>query len=532
MDEKNNDGRQVLVIQNDEDIKPSKWTWAKYGKSIAKFKWWNVGATLGLGLVGFLGVQFGYNSTRSFTAKFFYNLPIRIDSDGDGAFVDGTPFSYFNIISYDNLTSIKETDKAFSKIDVTNITKNNEISIAINGYTDAKTNQFVVSTPVSYTISGKLSSLGDRDTAAKYVKALIESTKKDSESKVNSYSIPNLLPASFSELDFDQQIEKLSDQYDKVDSTYLELESVLSASTTTDTSSATSTKNKKAEDTTSIIVTGDEKGTPIQTIRSEFELRYRDGGISKFTTLMGELENEGSYYVNLNGDLSDDNINTMIQQFINAGNGIRKNILPSIITDINNYTSLLQIVSTGTADSNATLSSYYNTMIENKTKERDEYIRRLRVFGFGIPDAGISKLEDLAKITEPHAKDEHGELIQKNGKVQKLESFKGVASSERENDPWKKGCDAFQTKITEVKTQLLKDIDSGSAVYRFVNNKYRNSVNYYVYPGIISVTGGISPFIGIAAGLVLGFLASSLICCAVYISEEDKKEPMAIEESK
>ncbi len=531
MDEKNSDGRQVLVIQNDEDTKPSKWTWAKYGKSIAKFKWWIVGATLGLGLVGFLGIQFGYNpSTTKFTAQFSYNLPIHTDSDGDSAFVDGSPFSYFNIISYQNLLTIKETDKDFSKIDVRRITKNNEISIAINGYTDSKTNQFMVATPVSYTISGKLSSLGNQDTAAKYVKALIESTKVESASKVNSYSIPNLLPSSFGELDFDQQIEKLSDQYDKIDSIYIELESILSSSPASDASSdsISSSKSQDASDSsdaTNIIVTGDDDGTPIQTKRSEFELRYKSGGVSRFVTLMGELENKNNYFVNLNDDLSDEHIDLMVNQFTSAGEGIRKNVLPSIITDINNYTSLLKIVSSsGATGSSSTLANYYNTMIENKTKEKDEYIKQLRTLGFGIPSKGISTLEDLSAITDP--------TDGNNGKIQKLKALKTKSLAERESDTWKKGCDAFQTKILQVKTELLKDIDTGSSVYRFVNHKYRNSVNYYVYPGIISVTGGTSPFIGIAAGLVLGFLASSLICCAVYISEEDKNEPMPIETSK
>jgi len=32
-----------------------------------------------------------------------------------------------------------------------------------------------------------------------------------------------------------------------------------------------------------------------------------------------------------------------------------------------------------------------------------------------------------------------------------------------------------------------------------------------------------SPFVGLAAGLVAGFLISSIACCAVYISKEEKE---------
>lgn len=523
MDEKNNEGRQVLVIQNDEDIKPSKWTWAKYGKSIAKFKWWVVGFTLGLGLVGFLGIQFGYNliSTK-FTAQFSYNLPIHTDSSGNSVYVDGSTFSYFNIISYDNLQKIKESDNAFSKIDVKQITKNNEISIAINGYTDSKTDQFVVSTPISYTISGKLASLGNQDIAASYVKALIESTKNVSESKVNSYSIPNLLPNGFEALDFDQQIEKMSDQYDSIDTTLRELESILTPSSNSSNIDKAKDTTTVSDSTTSIIVSGNENGTPVQTIRSDFELRYRNGSVSTFTTLLGELGKKGNYYVNFSGDVSDEHIASLLNEYLNAGNGIRENLLPSLITEINTYQSLLKIASSGTSDPNSTLLAYYNSMIENKTKEKNEYVNQLRLLGFGIPTSGVTTLEDVHNITDPDAASE--------GKIQKLKSFQLKTLEDRETDTWKLACDAFQTKLSSTKAKLLEDIESGSKVYRFVNNKYRNSVNYYVNPGIISVKGGISPFIGMAAGLVLGFLGSTLISCAITIAEEDKKEPMTIEE--
>lgn len=522
----NNKNNQVLLIQSEEETEPSKWTWARYGKSIAKFKYWVIGFTLGLGVIGFLGIQFVYNPLRTnFSAKFSYNLPLVTDNDGNSTFVDGSPFSYYNIISYDNLASVKASNKDFSKIDVKRITKDNELSIAINGYTDSKTNQFTISAPISYTISGKLNSLGNQDVATSFVHALIDSVRAESQTKVDSYSIPNILPTSFDSLDYDEQIDKLSDQYDGIDDILSGLESILSTPSNSGSSSDNTTSEKvtqgKKSAASQVVVVGDENGTPVQTIRSNFELRYKSGGASKFTTVLGELD--VNHYVNLGGDTSDDNIQAKIEQLTYDGMGIKNSTLPTLIADINTYKSTLQTLVSGTT-ANATMVSKYSALIETTTKEKNDCVNKLRSLGFAIPDSGVNEIKDIAAIKNPD--DSTNTSV---GKIQKLKALKGN-TSEKAN--WTTGCDAFQTKINGIKSQLLQDIADGSKVYRFVNNKYRNSVNYFVYPGIISVSGNISSAIGAAVGVVLGYLATSLICCGVYISQIDKKEENGAIETK
>ena len=80
---------------------------------------------------------------------------------------------------------------------------------------------------------------------------------------------------------------------------------------------------------------------------------------------------------------------------------------------------------------------------------------------------------------------------------------------------------AFAEKIKNLKDSLTEERLSSTKVYRAA---YKNSKAVLLNTGYVTIEGGISPFIGLAAGLVAGFLVSSLICCSLFISKEDDEK--------
>ena len=80
----------------------------------------------------------------------------------------------------------------------------------------------------------------------------------------------------------------------------------------------------------------------------------------------------------------------------------------------------------------------------------------------------------------------------------------------------------------ETASRLKNDRLTAGDVYGFVNNKYNNQINFYT-PGVAKLQGHLSNFIGLAAGLVLGFALATVVCTFVYIAKKDKEEQQAEE---
>ncbi len=478
-----NDNRQVLIIQNDEEKIPSKWTWAKYGKSIARYKWWIVGGTFALGLVALLVVQFGYNKSKeTFKSEFSYNLAIKEDKAGNGTFMDGSVFNYYDIISEENLLAVKATNPDFAGIDVAKAIKKNDISISVNGYRNSTTNEFVVSLPVTYTLSGKLSCFGKQETATKFIKAVIDSTKEKAEAATNKYSISTLFPTDFvySGLDYEYQITLLSKQYEQIKTTLQGLYTTI--------------------DENSSMIKGNDSQT-LDSIISDYELAYKQGTGTVFTALQSSLESKKF----VNYDTS--NVQSSIDKLTELGESDIES-LKATLKNIEIYDERLKGISQSILAGDSAAASQaamYNEVILKLSLQKNDYAKELKTLGYNVPENVT--LDNVGTIA-----------LTGDGKIQKLDAVK---NGTEEGKSWAKACETFGNNIINVKNKLVKDIAAGSEVYRYVNNTYRNAVSY-TYPGIIDVSGSLSPWIGAIAGLAIGYLTSSLICCAVYISKEDK----------
>ena len=88
---------------------------------------------------------------------------------------------------------------------------------------------------------------------------------------------------------------------------------------------------------------------------------------------------------------------------------------------------------------------------------------------------------------------------------------------------WKAECDAFKLSLVETAGKLKNDRLTAGDAYGFVNNKYNNHVNFYT-AGIAKLEGHISNIVGAAAGLVLGFVLSTVVVTIIYVSKKDKEE--------
>ncbi len=492
MSEKNTDNRQVLIIQNDEERKSSKWTWGKYGKSIAKYKWWVTGSTLALGLVTLLAIQFVYNpSKETFKSEFSYNLAIKSGKSGNGTFLDGSTFNFYDVISESNLLAVKKTNSDFSGIDVSKAIKNSGISISVNGYQNSTTNEFVAFTPITYTLSGKLSYFGNQDTATKFVKAVIDSTKEKAEAAVQKYSINNLFPVDFvyASFGFEYQIELLAKQYDQIKNAMESLYTIVTSD--------------------SGVIKGNSDNQTLDSIISDYEFSYRQGAGTIFTALNSSLESKKFVNYDVN------NVQSSIDELKELGETDIES-LKSTLRDIEIYDDRLKGISQSILAGDSAAASQaalYNEKILELSLQKKDYAKELKTLGYDVPEDVT--LENINTIS-----------LTGDGKIQKLQAVK---DGTEDGQKWAKACESFKSSVIDVKNRLVKDITMGSDVYRYVNNTYRNNV-YYTYPGIIAVSGTVSPWIGAVVGLFVGYLASSLICCAVYISKEGKEKADAISE--
>lgn len=100
--------------------------------------------TFGVGIVGFLGLYFGYNAFAN-----VYNATFSYSDTGlaSETKADNTTFNYRSLISLETLKAVKAKSADYASIDVEGLTKNN--AFTINRTVDKDTNK------ISYTISIK-----------------------------------------------------------------------------------------------------------------------------------------------------------------------------------------------------------------------------------------------------------------------------------------------------------------------------------------------------------------------------------------
>ena len=123
--------QEQLVVEEEYIEEPSKWTFLKYIKSIAHFKWWVIGFTLFGALAGFLGFRFILNPiTKKLSATYTYNLAGNYIDDDTIRFIDGTLFNPYEVTSKENLENVKASNEKYASVDIDKLVSDNVIRIS------------------------------------------------------------------------------------------------------------------------------------------------------------------------------------------------------------------------------------------------------------------------------------------------------------------------------------------------------------------------------------------------------------------
>ncbi len=137
-------------------------------RTIFSQKWLALIIALVITLAGTLCIYFiSNNSKREYTASFVLNLPGDDANGGNYVYPDGNVFYYSDIVSLDNLESVKEANSSFGNIDVTKMAKEGDITIS------RTRNQLSAENYESiYTINVKANYFSGEDVAREFISAI------------------------------------------------------------------------------------------------------------------------------------------------------------------------------------------------------------------------------------------------------------------------------------------------------------------------------------------------------------------------
>ena len=467
--------------------KPSKWNFRNYFKSIKHYKWWVVGFTVLGTVLGYTSFQFILNPLKQkLSANFVYNsMPATYDGLSTYKFVDGTVFNISDLISKENLQAVKDSDQLYNTVNVDKIYKTG--SLSIGSETVTSTNEQEEGKPTVlytyFTISGRINNFPNAEIAKSFVYDLINYPRVISENAVENFEVASFLSsAEFDSSSFDQQLVQLSKQYKAIKDTYTQLQTDFGGSMLID-------------------------GQQLVEYINDFNLKTSVGQTSTVDNLSGELNSQNLVKFILNGTETSEQIIAKAKAKKDEVNWLCSyyaKVLDEKEDHKNRVKDSLEYLTKATT-TNSTYNEYleqvvlYTKELNEIQVEIDSLERQLTYYGWE-KDGGVWKEASTAKGVLLHLKN----II-----------------AESDETTWLNKNKAFADKIQVLKNSLSEERLSSTKVYRAA---YKNSKAVLLNKGYVTVDGGYSPFIGLAAGLVVGFLTSSLICCSIFIAKEDEKK--------
>lgn len=474
-----------------EEEKEGQFTFQNIGKSIVKFKWWIIGATALGALGGYLGFMLGLNNAREkLVSEFSYNINAKPRivikdekteterlSNAPLYYSDGSIFSFTAVVSESRLLAVQEANKdAFGNINVAKMSKNGGIQITRASYTDTTTGKEVFEYPARYTVSATRKYFKSEQQGKDFINALISYELSVAQTANNNYEVDNYLSDNASS--YGLYVSNLNKQYTAIKDCYSGL---------------------LEEFATSSIA--DKEGSSLNSVNNTFLSSYNFGAT---------IDNlEGSLYTKHLVDYSNVTEASLRQQADSYKENIRNNLLR-----LEDYQQSIQdLTNTSIIDNGESLLTDEIIQLNKKILEIRElntfYTKEIINLGYSVP-----AIIDLSNVnTIAYAGDGEPGVIQ---------SFKAGTQA------WKDECDAFKLSLVETASRLKNDRLTAGDVYGFVNNKYNNQINFYT-PGVAKLQGHLSNFIGLAAGLVLGFALATVVCTFVYIAKKGKEEQQAEE---
>ena len=479
---------EKLVVEEAE--RESQFTFRNIGKSIVRFKFWIIGASV-LGMVGgYLGFRFGLNASREkMVSSFGYDINANPKvvlndektTDADRAnqtlyLSDGSIFSFTDVISETRLKAVQEAKKdEFGKINVSKMVKEGGIQITRASYTESTTGKTIFEYPARYTITVSRNYFSSQQQAKNYIEAVINYELAVAEAANNNYEVEDYL-SNVNASNYGLYVQNLKKQYAAIDECYTDL--------------------LKQFSTSSI---ADSKGSSLNKVYSTFSAEYASGANS---TIIDKYD--GDLYNDHLVDYSSVTLESLTQQANSYIENLRSNLitLQTYQTQLDKLTGSDLIIN-GASEITEEIVRL-NKLILESGEQNNFYTKEIINLGYTV--ATPVTLDNISSIT--YAGDGAKGVIQ---------SFKA------DTQAWKDACDAFKLKLVETAGQLKQDRTTVGDVYGYVNNKYNNQVNFYT-AGVAKLEGHVSAFIGAAVGLVAGFVLASLVCTFVYLAKKEKEE--------
>ncbi len=461
------------LVKEELPEEQKKFTLNVWVKGLVHYKWWVIGGTLGLGLIGALGTQFGINRvTETLEAEYLYNLATIVDEDNVERFVDGKLFSYADVVSASNLEAVKAKDEAFAKINVQKIIKNNAISVSrtIDYKVDSDGSAIPDSKIISYAIKAKAKFFPNKEIGKKYVQELILSPKQASSDAIERYSVTSYV-SSFNNLSFAQRAAVLQDQYKEIANTYDELKDKFGG-----------------------FVIGNNSNQTLAQLESDFVLTNAN---------IEEIAN--SFYAYSYVDYTEGLEAERIAQ-IKADANVNIQVLKNKENELKVVKELLQTMQSATIISSLNSESEYakemiklERQIVSLSNEINKIIKNLNWAGFYLNGEGEYAFDST---------DTHNACYQLTTK-----------------DPtWVANNTQYGRDLEVGRTQLENERQEATSTFKFLYSHYNNGASI-LGSGRVQVKGNVSWAIGLVAGLVIGFALSTFVTGELELNR--KKEEKA-----
>ena len=472
------ENKNIIIFQDESGKKSNKWSVVKIGHAIKHFKWWIIGATVLGGVGGMLGIELVLNKqTQRYTARYVYNLATVVDEDdGTERFIDGTIFNYASIVSRDNMEEVKASDKKFAKINVDKLVKDNAVSVAkeIIYVLDENDKPIKESKSIEYTITASAKYFPNSDAGKDFLEAVIASGCSASTKAINNYNMVSYLDDSFEESSLIQQSYVLGKQYKAIEDGYSSLVKRFGAN-----------------------ASGNEYGTSLENILVSFKNKNSLGTSSMADVIAGSL------YANCYVDYEAGHEAELIQE-IEQQSLTYEQIYYSKNADLESLKHSLEVLTQTALIQTENEDSKYIDLI----MDLNEKILKLQ-----------EEVDDVVRILN------YGGYYLKDGKFvfDDTDTKNAIYHLNHVTPEWVAGCQTLVSQINECHTVLKDEIGTATQVYRFSYSHYQNSASI-LDTGHATLKGGLNMFIGLAAGLVLGFVVSTLICTPIENSKKEEEE--------
>lgn len=497
--------------QEDETKDPERLTWQKIVKFNLKYKYWVLAVSLICMILGFIGFKYILNPRKeTFMSRFSLSLPY-IDEENK-TLITNLQFDYRNLISKDKFVTLSEYKNASGKtFDGLSIYENSNINIRELTLEEKETYG------VDYELTGSVKEIGTNNLNA-FIESIIKIDQQLLKTSVAQMfdlnNFKNSTSTNYTEdltklftlhLNLNRMVnytENTFGRYAVISDDNLKFDDFLSGSDGYEASFTQST-NKYLNPTT----------LKFEDVKLE-RLGQIDDNSSAVQVL--DLLNKlfiGTVTPSTNPD--QENFVPTLQQAETFG------YVPKSITDdpnkvntfVNDVQARLNLISAD-YESNKSQLEYYSNALKNQSSNGAMDVTTI-----------IDKITDL------------NESI--NGEKEMMKYYNAlIINAKRDftttgNENYIANRDSFETQFLQTKDLLVKFAQEYVNAFNYIVNN--NMLVKLGGTSLYTVDGGLSPYIGLAGGLVGGFILSAAVVCLICQfkqKEKAEKKPdvIAIEE--